>query len=879
MYRELMILGFISFGVVLCNVSLVPRLLKARPNEFLTNTRMNACAQEFNLIHNHSAFIAFEFSHLLIFGVSMIYVLTTVVQSKRLSFTNDEWQRIAKLDPNELVEKLDVITDEMKAKGATEDSFWPLWTSMFMPGVDVWEDTEWKILRLIFLKEFDLGTEFDYSKYVKRKLNTKLTHSLHVHPSTWGLVCIFAATIWVGGSATSFANGEDGLPQRRSLATVQEYQCECWHEDGIDSIHNPNYEQLAHIRLNDSGLVENCTEYIPPDGISRTGAALGVAFPAVLGWFLLAMQGFVVWHTKSALHNVLKLKGCSTATDLPLFLRSLDAQVEMRQQLPHIPMFGGAGDDFIDDVMDRLSLRFYNHGEKIFDEGDAGSSMFFICKGFTDVVSVSEGNKVIGSLQPGDYTGEMAILLDQPRSKAIVARTKCAIFELTRADLLDGFLKDEYPKAVARMLDFAERRRQASLAGKWDKQQSLRKEDEDMVAEHSNRMKELQRAQQVSTEQHETEFPDGGVSLEAMGNLGKNAAGALTKGAGALAGGVLANPIQTTIKVTKTVAGAAGFPGMGGPKPHSGAHHHAHADRMEGADSIMPHERTHLYEELCEISLLFNCFTFGYYFLHIMPVVISASNFGVQDVGLTETECGLKVANTWTYEASPGYECVGPDGKVAGTMQTYIIRLLCNFLILLPAVLLMVVLAPIHTKYSCLLDNVLYKDEDTIAEVYHDMTRLISLKNAIKKQLTKVGVNLAHDKGIMEDIGINDIASMIFKELDFDNDGALTYAELRAGLTNFGVYLTKKEFKSMMEFVDPDFDRQVDVDEWVQFLSCTDEQLVSNEWLIQKQSQAMQKKLSSELTKKMMAMDGCARTHFSNTNTSIDIRLAFLTTN
>ena len=58
--------------------------------------------------------------------------------------------------------------------------------------------------------------------------------------------------------------------------------------------------------------------------------------------------------------------------------------------------------------------------------------------------------------------------------------------------------------------------------------------------------------------------------------------------------------------------------------------------------------------------------------------------------------------------------------------------------------------APICTKYTCLLDNVMFKDQDTIAEVYHEMTLLISEKNAIKKQLMKVGMQLAHDIGTQQ---------------------------------------------------------------------------------------------------------------------------------
>jgi hypothetical protein len=157
-YRELMILGFISFGVVLCNVR-ATRLLGIYALRTISLTPA-AWAQEFDLIHNHNAFISFEFAHLLIFGVSMIYVLTTVVQTKRLHYTNDQWKRIANVDPNRLVEDLEATCKKMQEK-SPKPSFAPLWLSMMAPGVDMWEDCEWKIMRLIFLKEFDLGTEFD----------------------------------------------------------------------------------------------------------------------------------------------------------------------------------------------------------------------------------------------------------------------------------------------------------------------------------------------------------------------------------------------------------------------------------------------------------------------------------------------------------------------------------------------------------------------------------------------------------------------------------------------------------------------------------------------------------------------------------------------
>eukprot|EP01046_Picozoa_sp_COSAG06_P108356 COSAG06_NODE_54761_length_293_cov_0.551546_1_plen_83_part_10 len=81
----------------------------------------------------------------------------------------------------------------------------------------------------------------------------------------------------------------------------------------------------------------------------------------------------------------------------------------------------------------------------------------------------------------------------------------------------------------------------------------------------------------------------------------------------------------------------------------------------------MPHSRTHLFEELSEVSLLFNCFTWGYYFLHIMPVVI-AGNFGQGDVGLLEDECNVLDGRTWDPREPSNYEFVSDDGTVQCTL-------------------------------------------------------------------------------------------------------------------------------------------------------------------------------------------------------------------
>ena len=115
----------------------------------------------------------------------------------------------------------------------------------------------------------------------------------------------------------------------------------------------------------------------------------------------------------------------------------------------------------------------------------------------------------------------------------------------------------------------------------------------------------------------------------------------------------------------------------------------------------------------------------------------------------------------------------------------------------------MILVAPVSTKYTCLLDCVIFKDQDTIAEVYHAMTQLITQKNAIKKMLMQKGMKMAHDMGIDDvQIDIAEIAGMMFKEIDTRGEDELNYEELRNGLANFQVYLSKVEFKNIRIRID-----------------------------------------------------------------------------
>jgi hypothetical protein len=182
----------------------------------------------------------------------------------------------------------------------------------------------------------------------------------------------------------------------------------------------------------------------------------------------------------------------------------------------------------------------------------------------------------------------------------------------------------------------------------------------------------------------------------------------------------------------------------------------------------MPHSRSHLFEEINEITLLFNCFTLGFYALHIMPVIIPnfvEGYFAKVLVKWLAPPCVIyRTCIGYTLQGvlwnDAGFRAFfgavpGADRDVGGRSHLHQVHL--------PARQRHVqrpgnpcippqrhaTTSTAHARRCQKTDQLFLCDQDTIAEVYHEMTLLISEKNAIKKQLMKVGMQLAHDVGMV----------------------------------------------------------------------------------------------------------------------------------
>lgn len=101
--------------------------------------------------------------------------------------------------------------------------------------------------------------------------------------------------------------------------------------------------------------------------------------------------------------------------------------------------------------------RRYSDGEIIFDEGDEGVSLYFVQAGRVEVRrSGIAGPRVVASLGPGDFFGEMSVVLGESRTARAVAIGDTEVLELD-GETLEGMCVDRPEIAIRMIQRLAER--------------------------------------------------------------------------------------------------------------------------------------------------------------------------------------------------------------------------------------------------------------------------------------------------------------------------------------------------------------------------------------------------------------------------------------
>jgi CRP/FNR family transcriptional regulator len=99
--------------------------------------------------------------------------------------------------------------------------------------------------------------------------------------------------------------------------------------------------------------------------------------------------------------------------------------------LKKVPLFSGLDNRELNQIASSMRERRFKAGDTITQEGAGGAGFFVVEEGEADVNVAGETR---GSIGPGDYFGEIALLNESPRTATLTARTDMLCYGMTPWD-------------------------------------------------------------------------------------------------------------------------------------------------------------------------------------------------------------------------------------------------------------------------------------------------------------------------------------------------------------------------------------------------------------------------------------------------------------
>ena len=110
---------------------------------------------------------------------------------------------------------------------------------------------------------------------------------------------------------------------------------------------------------------------------------------------------------------------------VPTFAPTLQAVAELRE----LPAFAALEPDELSQLVDHGEWATFAPGETVIEEGEVGDAFYAIRSGQVEVVREGARMRTMG---PGSHFGEIALLLDVPRTASVVAMTPLRVYRLDR---------------------------------------------------------------------------------------------------------------------------------------------------------------------------------------------------------------------------------------------------------------------------------------------------------------------------------------------------------------------------------------------------------------------------------------------------------------
>ena len=99
--------------------------------------------------------------------------------------------------------------------------------------------------------------------------------------------------------------------------------------------------------------------------------------------------------------------------------------------LKNVPLFAGLDKKERQQIANSMRERRFNAGDTLTQEGAGGVGFFVVEEGEADV---TVGGEARGSIGPGDYFGEIALINESPRTATLTARTDMVCYGMTPWD-------------------------------------------------------------------------------------------------------------------------------------------------------------------------------------------------------------------------------------------------------------------------------------------------------------------------------------------------------------------------------------------------------------------------------------------------------------
>jgi CRP/FNR family transcriptional regulator, cyclic AMP receptor protein len=123
------------------------------------------------------------------------------------------------------------------------------------------------------------------------------------------------------------------------------------------------------------------------------------------------------------------------------------------QALSIVPLFAGFTKRDLHRLAEETDVVSFAAGTTVVEEGLLGETMFVVLSG---EARVAKGKRRLGTVRPGDFFGEVALLDGAPRSASVVAETPLEAIRLYRRTLMR--MIEAEPQLALKILDSLVRR-------------------------------------------------------------------------------------------------------------------------------------------------------------------------------------------------------------------------------------------------------------------------------------------------------------------------------------------------------------------------------------------------------------------------------------